>query len=327
MVAKQANHHFSIGWQKYFAFLCNMKNHWMETMNERQRLLLFMALSFVGIGVGSMFMFGLAGLLAPEGVDPAHIFAHPTSEHAELLKWSNTVMLIGFFLLPVWNYQTFLPPHQKLPFHFKKFSAWWLMAPFLLFFLSGMVDLVGTFNAWLMDQWQWQTAEELQNDADGIQEIMLHPKNFLSWCSTIIAVVIAPAILEELFFRGALQNIFIRLGRNHHLAIWFSAIAFSAVHLQFEGFLPRTILGALMGYLYHWSGSLTTSMIAHAFNNVLALVLFQYLGNTEWNVFESPLMECLLSFALGFVGLALTQWTYRKWAVVSEEIEQSSSQE
>ena len=61
---------------------------------------------------------------------------------------------------------------------------------------------------------------------------------------------------------------------NKHLAIWSAAFIFSAVHLQFFGFVPRLLMGAYFGYLVVWSGSLRLSMFAHALNNSLVALNF-----------------------------------------------------
>jgi H+/Cl- antiporter ClcA len=95
--------------------------------------------------------------------------------------------------------------------------------------------------------------------------------------------------------------------------------------MQFEGFLPRLMLGALMGYLYYWSGSITAAIIAHAFNNLLALCLFQIFRTTEWHIIDQPWIELLISFGFGFIGIALTQWAYRKGHYQSTLTEQGLS--
>ena len=61
-------------------------------------------------------------------------------------------------------------------------------------------------------------------------------------------IALLPAIAEELMFRGALQRSMARMFNNPHVAIWFSAFIFSAIHMQFYGFLPRLFLGAAFGY-------------------------------------------------------------------------------
>ncbi len=95
----------------------------------------------------------------------------------------------------------------------------------------------------------------------------------LYFVATVIVIAVLPAVGEELIFRGILQNIIRRMAGNYHVAIWLAAILFSAIHMQFYGFLPRMILGALFGYLYVWSGNLLLPILAHFLNNAISLIL------------------------------------------------------
>ena len=80
------------------------------------------------------------------------------------------------------------------------------------------------------------------------------------------------ALSEEFFFRGILQQMFIKNRVNAHVAIIITAILFSAFHLQFFGFLPRLFLGIILGYLYYITQNLWVSITAHFFNNAFAIV-------------------------------------------------------
>ncbi|MEO5980200.1 MAG: CPBP family intramembrane glutamic endopeptidase [Chryseolinea sp.] len=97
---------------------------------------------------------------------------------------------------------------------------------------------------------------------------------------SLLVIALLPAIGEELVFRGLLQQEFWRSSKNIHVAIWLSAFVFSAIHMQFYGFIPRLLLGALFGYLYYWSGNLLVAMFAHFFNNAFAVVMV-YLNNIK----------------------------------------------
>ncbi len=84
---------------------------------------------------------------------------------------------------------------------------------------------------------------------------------------SLLVIGIVPAIAEEFLFRGVLQQLFREWFGNIHVAIWTTAILFSAIHFQFYGFFPRIALGAVLGYLFYWSGSLWVPIIGHAVNN------------------------------------------------------------
>ncbi|MCC6582235.1 MAG: CPBP family intramembrane metalloprotease, partial [Chitinophagales bacterium] len=75
----------------------------------------------------------------------------------------------------------------------------------------------------------------------------------------------------------------------------------------FSGFLPRVILGMFLGYLFYYSGSLWTSIFAHAVNNG-SQVVFMYLNNKgiyKMDV-DNPVMPKaleLIVYTAAFAGL------------------------
>jgi membrane protease YdiL (CAAX protease family) len=80
-----------------------------------------------------------------------------------------------------------------------------------------------------------------------------------------------------LLFRGLLQRLIREWLGNVHVAVFISAFLFSALHMQFFGFLPRMMLGIMFGYLFVWTGSLWVPVFAHFVNNGSAVVV-SYLG-------------------------------------------------
>lgn len=97
--------------------------------------------------------------------------------------------------------------------------------------------------------------------------------SFNQFIFAFVVVAIMAGIGEELVFRGMLQPELQRATGNIHAAIWISAILFSAIHVQFFGFVPRMLLGVLFGYLYYWSGNILVPMIAHFVNNGFSLIM------------------------------------------------------
>jgi uncharacterized protein len=118
---------------------------------------------------------------------------------------------------------------------------------------------------------QWMRASE-----DRLAELT---KAFLADTSVgglvlnLFVIALMAAISEELLFRGVIQEVFVRATKNVHAAVWITAILFSVIHLQFFGFFPRMMLGALLGYLFVWSRSLWVPILAHFTNNGLAVAL------------------------------------------------------
>jgi membrane protease YdiL (CAAX protease family) len=89
----------------------------------------------------------------------------------------------------------------------------------------------------------------------------------------ILVIGVFAGVGEELFFRGLIQPKMQIYFRSPHWGIWVTAFIFSAIHAQFFGFFPRLFLGALFGYLYHYTGSLFYPILGHILNNALTLLL------------------------------------------------------
>ena len=107
-----------------------------------------------------------------------------------------------------------------------------------------------------------------ENNAAIMVKTMLGQPDIPNLIMSILIVGVLAGLSEELFFRGALQKILLSKPMNGHIAIWITAFIFSAIHMQFYGFIPRLLLGAFFGYLVVWSGSLWLPIVAHAFNNI-----------------------------------------------------------
>jgi membrane protease YdiL (CAAX protease family) len=88
----------------------------------------------------------------------------------------------------------------------------------------------------------------------------------------VVVVALVPAISEELVFRGVIQKNLVRWF-SPHVGVWLGAAIFSAIHFQFFGFVPRFVLGLVLGYLYLWSGNIVVSMVAHFTQNAFQLVI------------------------------------------------------
>ncbi|RXK49822.1 CPBP family intramembrane glutamic endopeptidase [Aquirufa rosea] len=117
----------------------------------------------------------------------------------------------------------------------------------------------------------WMRASE--DNMARLTKFLLNFETPMDFVTALAVIAGMAAIGEELFFRGALQNLFERHLGNAHAAIWLSAAIFSFIHFQFYGFIPRMILGAFFGYLYVWFRNIWLPILAHFFNNAWTLTL------------------------------------------------------
>lgn len=144
---------------------------------------------------------------------------------------------------------------------FMEWSAVWNQKMILPNFLKGL------------ERWM----KEKEDAAMQMTIALITVRNHWDFVVNLIMIAVLPAIGEELFFRAGLQGSLKKMFGNPHLAIWIAAIIFSAIHMQFYGFLPRMLLGAGFGYLYYYSGSIWYAMLAHFINNAYAVCAALYM--------------------------------------------------
>ena len=145
---------------------------------------------------------------------------------------------------------------------------------------------------------QWIRAKE--KGLEGITKFLTTFKTTGQLLVALVVIAVIPAIGEETLFRGILQRNISYWSGNVHVGIWVSAVLFSAIHVQFLGFFPRMLLGALFGYLYLWSGNLWVPILAHFVNNGFTVIMVylhqQKMTSVDIESTESvPLLGALVS--------------------------------
>ncbi len=132
-----------------------------------------------------------------------------------------------------------------------------------------------------------------------------------------LVIGILAGIGEEVLFRGVLQPKLQYYLGNPHAGIWIAAFIFSAIHFQFYGFFPRMLLGAVFGYLYHYSGTLTYPIIGHILNNGITVVLIYLdkLGKLDFDMEDTEQVDwpyALLGLVLLVAAFKIFRDKHRK---------------
>ncbi|WP_242926374.1 CPBP family intramembrane glutamic endopeptidase [Pontibacter vulgaris] len=146
----------------------------------------------------------------------------------------------------------------------------------------------------------------------------------------LLVIAVIPAIGEELVFRGVVQKQLHRWTGNPHVAIWVAALIFAAIHVQFFGFVPRAVLGALFGYLYYWSGNIIVPIVAHFVNNGFSVLLL-YLHQTKAVKFDvesteaMPLYSIILSLVLSAAVLYFLHKHFSELRLRNQELPEPAS--
>jgi membrane protease YdiL (CAAX protease family) len=73
--------------------------------------------------------------------------------------------------------------------------------------------------------------------------------------------------------------------------------------MQFYGFIPRMLLGAVFGYLVIYSGSIWAAVLAHFVNNSLAVLSVHVYGNLDLP--EESLEASMSNLPMGLLSATL----------------------
>ena len=143
-------------------------------------------------------------------------------------------------------------------------------------------------------------------------------KNFRDYIVSLFMIALLPAIFEETFFRGGMQNLLTRSSKNPWLAILITSFIFSIIHLSYYGFLARVCLGIVLGLLYYYSGSLWLSITAHFFNNAFAVTQMYILIQKGKSVKEA--MNDSLPLWWGAIAIAVIYFLFVWYKKIAIEV-------
>ena len=267
---------------------------------------------FAFLFVGGNLLAGVAILMmaTANGMTPAEMTTLLTSGEEELpgiflntMLWLNGIVI---FILPalcfgmiyycksIWRYFEV----QRIPnWPSVGLAALLLASAYPLVLLSYELNALIPLSDWM--QGMEQNAAEILSqllDMRSVPELLL----------SLILVAVLPAMGEEFVFRGIVQKQLYERFDNPMKAIWVAAFFFSAVHLQFEGFLPRMLLGAVLGYAYYWTRNLWIPILIHFLNNAIPALALYFVDEDITQVNESRSLVTLAIVTL--VSLPILWW-------------------
>ena len=106
----------------------------------------------------------------------------------------------------------------------------------------------------------------------------------------ILAICIVGPIVEELVFREGIIGHMVRHGSHRWTAIWFSAILFGIIHFNPAQIPFAIIMGVILGIIYVKTGNIVLTGIIHIFNNSLAVLEMNLLGNRPEEITYADLL-------------------------------------
>jgi uncharacterized protein len=244
-------------------------------MNQRQQIsypLQFLML----LGLVGLFMIFGSILIAALGSNllGVSLFQVPDAlnrpQNANISRLLNTLATLIAFLIPAFVFAKVISkqPFSWLGFN-KKMNSKQLLIVVLITF-AGMIlsGSLGMLNQDIpLSEGLLKQAQQLENTYKNAMMNMAHMTNLTDYLLAMLVMALAPAIFEEVLFRGAFQQVFIGWTKHAWAGIIITSILFSAIHFSFFGFLPRIALGLILGLIFFYTNNLWLSILLHFLNN------------------------------------------------------------
>ena len=144
----------------------------------------------------------------------------------------------------------------------------------------------------LFQQLPWpQSVLDGEAQAQAAVTTLMGPHTIPNFIASLLIMSLLTGLSEELLFRGALMRTLHTRPMPAWGAVWMAAMFFSFMHFQPVGFVPRLLLGAYLGYVTLWSGSLWTAIACHALNNAIVVTALYLKVPENFVGLQTPLLS------------------------------------
>ena len=174
---------------------------------------------------------------------------------------------------------------------------------FILLVIAQILLVISTYIGY--DFLPLSTQDFLRNQQDfntKIQEGFI-TESFYGFLFNIILLAVIPALGEELFFRGILQNICIGLFKNNTAGIIITSLIFGILHFQIDNLLSIIFASLLLGYIYDFSNNIFLTILLHFGFNSFSLLCMQTI---KWNLVTESQLDLLANYLFIPIGIVLS---------------------
>jgi membrane protease YdiL (CAAX protease family) len=208
-------------------------------------------------------------------------------EMIPILRFFQGTTSIGMFLVPglawAWIYEK--PISKSLEFKSPIKIGHTILMLLLIIAALPMINALAAMNQQMelpafMSELE-QSLRSAEANAIKFMEALLGTESIGVLLANLFVVAVLPGVAEEVIFRGILQKEIMRISGKPILAIIIAAFMFSAMHMQFFTFLPRFILGIMLGLVFYWSKNIWIPILLHFFNNGLSVIAWYILSREE----------------------------------------------
>ena len=232
----------------------NAKNK--DILNVLLYLVVFIAISIL---VTPVVMFVL-NTVSPQASAHGGGGNHLLSARSSVLVWGSAIGNVLTIALFVWR--------SWLPFSrvYLRSRPWAVLLWVALLGLGAILPL-----EWIYEQLNLTLPIEME-------EVL---KSMMSNRWGYLALGILAPIAEEMVFRGAILRSLLRYfnERMPWIPIVVSALLFGLVHGNVAQSSNAFLMGLLLGWFYHRTGSIVPGIVLHWINNTVAYVMYQLLPN------------------------------------------------
>lgn len=292
------------------------------------QMLLFLGMAFgllmVFFMIGGLVLTQLTGInMMDLGNSAAWKPADPNIKMA--LRGMIALQFLGLFLIPslLFGYFSDPEPAQYLGLRKPSHAVYWFLGVAALLVSIPLVEYTGILNRQLpVGQSTYKSIQGMEEDAARTIKYMLGGQDVGNLILNLIFIAVFAGVGEELFFRGVLQRLLIKTFKSPWVGIVVAALAFSFFHFQFFGFIPRLLLGILLGAIYWYSGSLWPAIFAHFFYDALFIIVAYnnpgLIEKPDASLFPNTSTLALLAAGSAAVT-ALIVWGMKRYSTTSYE--------
>jgi membrane protease YdiL (CAAX protease family) len=239
----------------------------------------------VGMFIGSVISMGIWVMATDRSIFELQTqMTNPA--YRSVFQWIQVVSTFFVFFVPAWFMAQYM---SRKPFAFLGYNTYFSGRQYLLTVLVMLAALpvvgaMGDLNKNIpLSGELTERFMEMERQYNDQVKVLADIRTPVDYVVSLLLMALAPAVFEEMLFRGGMQQLLFRGTKRMWVAILLTSIVFSAIHLSFFGFLPRLLLGVVLGLLFHWSGSLWLTILGHFVNNAVPVTqYYSYLrqGNT-----------------------------------------------
>ena len=230
-------------------------------------------------------------------------------ENVAYARLSQVLGTFFLFFLPAVLFMLVCHGKNKFWLGFNKhINAQQIVLGFFLIFLANVIaNPLVDLSKMLLTHLPNLNAAGIRMEAEYTEQVMAL-SNLKSWGEFFMAIVIMaffPALFEEIFFRGAIQNLLERWWKMPLLAILVTSLLFSLIHMSVFLFLSRAVLGFVLGLMYQRSKNLWVNIIAHFLNNTVAVIQLFWISRHQTKI-EVDKLDPKVPMWGGLIALAIT---------------------